>query len=146
MDVTLEPMRWWHIPDVHEIETECFPVDTWSVEQFWEELAQPTRTYRVAIRGGEVIGYAGIFHSGADADIQTIAVRPAMQRHGIGRLLLRGLVEAARTCDATSLLLEVRADNAPAIAMYRDEGFDQIALRSRYYPDGADALILRKSL
>lgn len=146
MDVTLEPMRWWHIPDVHAIETECFPIDTWSVEQFWEELAQPTRTYRVAFRGGALVGYAGIFCSGADADIQTIAVRPGEQRHGVGRVLLTELLRVAREQGATSLLLEVRADNVAAIAMYRDEGFEQIALRSRYYPDGSDALILRRSL
>jgi ribosomal-protein-alanine N-acetyltransferase len=139
-------MRWWHIPAVHAIESECFAVDPWSVEQFWEELAQPTRIYRVAIRGDEVIGYAGIFHAGADADIQTIAVRPGEQRHGIGRMLVRESIAAAYQAGATSLLLEVRADNFPAIAMYRDEGFDQISLRSRYYPDGSDALILRRSL
>lgn len=142
----VEPMRWWHIPAVHAIESECFTVDPWSVEQFWEELAQPTRIYRVAMRGDEVIGYAGIFHAGADADIQTIAVRPGEQRQGTGRMLLRELIVAAHQSGATSLLLEVRADNSPAIAMYRDEGFDQISLRSRYYPDGSDALILRRSL
>jgi ribosomal-protein-alanine N-acetyltransferase len=146
MDVTLEPMRWWHIPDVHTIETECFTVDPWSIEQFWEELSQPTRIYRVAIHGGDVIGYAGIFHAGADADIQTIAVRPGEQRHGIGRMLVRELIAAAHQTGATSLLLEVRADNTPAIAMYRDEGFEQISLRRRYYPDGSDALILRRPL
>ncbi|MFM8515711.1 MAG: ribosomal protein S18-alanine N-acetyltransferase [Actinomycetota bacterium] len=142
----VEPMRWWHIPAVHAIESECFTVDPWSVEQFWEELAQPTRIYRVAMRGDEVIGYAGIFHAGADADIQTIAVRPGEQRQGIGRMLVRELIAAAHQSGATALLLEVRADNSPAIAMYRDEGFDQISLRSRYYPDGSDALILRRSL
>jgi len=142
----VESMRWWHIPAVHAIESECFTVDPWSAEQFWEELAQPTRIYRVAMRGDEVIGYAGIFHAGADADIQTIAVRPGEQRQGIGRMLVRELIAAAHQSGATSLLLEVRADNSPAIAMYRDEGFDQISLRSRYYPDGSDALILTRSL
>lgn len=146
MDVTLVPMRWWHIPEVHAIETACFAIDPWSVEQFWGELAQPTRAYRVAIRDGKVIGYAGIFRAGADADIQTIAVRPGEQRHGIGRLLLRALMKAARESGARSLLLEVRADNSPAIAMYEAESFEQIALRSRYYPDGSDALILRRQL
>jgi ribosomal-protein-alanine N-acetyltransferase len=146
MDVTLAPMRWWHIPAVHAIETECFTVDPWSVEQFWEELAQPTRTYRVAMRGGEVIGYAGIFQAGADADIQTIAVHPGEQRHGIGRMLVQELVTAAHQAGATSLLLEVRADNTPAISMYRDESFEQVSVRTRYYPDGSDALLFRRSV
>lgn len=146
MDVILEPMRWWHIPEVHAIESECFAVDPWSIEQFWEELAQPTRTYRIARRESEVLGYAGIFHVGAQADIQTIAVRPHVRKHGIGRLLLRELMTTARAAGATSLLLEVRADNTSAIAMYSEESFEKIAVRSRYYPDGADALILRRTL
>jgi ribosomal-protein-alanine N-acetyltransferase len=146
MDLTLVPMRWWHIPEVHAIETQCFEVDPWSVEQFWAELAQPTRIYRVAISDGQVIGYAGIFHAGADADIQTIAVSPGVQRHGVGRMLVHALLAAARETGATSMLLEVRADNAPAIAMYQDESFEQIAVRRRYYPDGSDALILRRAL
>ena len=34
------------------------PQDPWSSEQFWQELAQPTRTYRVCVEGDEVVGYA----------------------------------------------------------------------------------------
>lgn len=146
MDVTIEPMRWWHIPDVHAIEAACFEVDPWSIEQFWGELAQPTRIYRVAIRDGQLVGYSGIFHAGSDADIQTIAVCPGEQRRGIGRLLLHDAMSAASDAGARHLLLEVRADNAPAIALYEAEAFARIATRSRYYPDGSDALILRREL
>ena len=35
------------------------PTDPWSSEQFWQELAQPTRTYLVCVEGDEVVGYAG---------------------------------------------------------------------------------------
>lgn len=146
MDVTIEPLRWWHIPEVHAIETACFDIDPWSVEQFWGELAQPTRVYRVAIRDGHVVGYAGIFQAGSDADIQTIAVCPDEQRHGIGRLLLHDAMSVASDADARQLLLEVRADNAAAIALYESESFARIAQRSRYYRDGCDALILRREL
>jgi ribosomal-protein-alanine N-acetyltransferase len=42
-------------------------------------------------------------------------------------------------------VLEVRADNEPAIALYRREGFERIAVRRRYYePEGVDAWIMRR--
>ena len=41
-------------------------------------------------------------------------------------------------------MLEVRADNEPAIALYRSFGFDRIAVRRRYYqPGDIDAHIMR---
>ena len=49
-----------------------------------------------------------------------------------------------RRAGATSLLLEVRADNAPAIALYERHGFDRIAVRRRYYqPGDVDAWVMR---
>jgi ribosomal-protein-alanine N-acetyltransferase len=44
------------------------------------------------------------------------------------------------------MLLEVRSDNAPALALYERFGFMRISQRPKYYPDGGDALILRASL
>jgi ribosomal-protein-alanine N-acetyltransferase len=40
------------------------------------------------------------------------------------------------------MLLEVRADNAGALAFYLAEGFAEIDRRRRYYRDGADAIVL----
>ena len=41
--------------------------------------------------------------------------------------------------------LEVRTDNAPAIALYRSAGFVEVGLRKRYYRvSGADAYTMRR--
>ena len=61
-------------------------------------------------------------------------------------MLLTEMMSKARTDGATHMLLEVRTDNAPALALYERFGFMRISQRPRYYPDGGDALILRASL
>lgn len=137
-------MRWWDICRVHEIEAECFPHDHWSIDQFWRELAGRTRDYVVAVVDRKVVGYAGISTIAPDCDLQTIAVDPAQLGAGIGTRLLQTMLHRARTRGATSMILEVRADNARATALYERNGFDVIATRRRYYGDGSDALIMRR--
>ena len=141
--VTLRPMRWPDIEAVHSIETAVFEVDPWSAEQFWGELAQPTREYVVAEDDGVILGYAGAYLLPPDSDVQTIAVSPTAQGRGVGRALLEELIAIAVRHDCTQLLLEVRSDNESAIGMYERFGFESISRRRDYYASGVDALIMR---
>ena len=80
-----------------------------------------------------------------EADVQTIGVAPAAQGRGVGTLLLRALTAQAVRRGATSLLLEVRADNDAAIRLYTREGFERISVRRRYYqPGDVDAWVMRR--
>jgi [ribosomal protein S18]-alanine N-acetyltransferase len=144
-DVTLRPLRWWDVEAAAALERRLFGGAAWSAETFWSELAQPSRWYVVAEGlDGALAGYAGLMVTGAEADVQTMAVASSAQGRGVGARLLAAVVEEAVARGATSLLLEVRADNAPAIGLYRRFGFEQIALRRRYYqPEDVDALIMR---
>jgi len=141
--VQMVPMRWWHIEQVAALEQQLFPVDAWSTEQFWAELAQPTRSYFLAVHDDAVLGYAGLFALPPDADVQTIAVSPDAQGKGIGRLLLDELIGQAIARGCTQLVLEVRSDNTAALSMYEHRGFEQLNTRRDYYAPGVDALIMR---
>jgi ribosomal-protein-alanine N-acetyltransferase len=141
-------MRWWDVEAAHALETALFP-DPWSVETFWSELAHvpESRHYVVAEDDGELIGYAGLVVVGRTADVQTLAVAPAAQGRGLGRRLLDALVAEARRRDAGEMMLEVRAENEAALALYTAAGFERIAIRRGYYrPGGTDALVLRLRL
>ncbi|MFM8349627.1 MAG: ribosomal protein S18-alanine N-acetyltransferase [Actinomycetales bacterium] len=139
----IRPMRWWDITSVDGLERELFPADAWSIEQFWEELAQPTRWYIVAEDGEHhLVGYAGLFLLAPDADVQTISVARSAQGRGVGRCLLTALINHAQQSGCRRLILEVRAGNIAAEQLYRKAGFEQVSRRSRYYPDGEDALVL----
>lgn len=141
--VALRPMRWPDIEAVHAIETAVFEVDPWSAEQFWGELAQPTREYLVAESDGRIVGYAGAYLLPPDSDVQTIAVSPEAHGQGIGRALLEELIAIAVRHGCTQMLLEVRSDNESAIGMYERFGFESISRRRDYYASGVDALIMR---
>ena len=146
--LVLRPMRWWDLDRVVTLERELFGTGAWSAEMFWAELANPlTRSYLVAVPSDdsdEILGYAGLFAPGTEADVQTVAVAPAAQGRGLGGRLVDALIAEARRRGATSLLLEVRADNERAIALYTARGFERIAVRRRYYqPEDVDAWVMR---
>jgi ribosomal-protein-alanine N-acetyltransferase len=142
----LAALRWWDVETLLPLERHLFGATAWTAEMFWAELAHPgTRWYVMASDDdGEVIGYAGLLVPGPEADVQTIAVAPAAQGRGVGGALLDALITRARERGATSLMLEVRADNPPAINLYEKRGFERIAIRRRYYqPGDVDAWVMR---
>ena len=101
--------------------------------------------YRCQGRRGQerIIGYAGAFLLAPDSDVQTIAVSPRDQGRGVGAILLTWLIEQAVAQGCRQMLLEVRSDNVPAIAMYERFGFERISVRRDYYERGVDAVIMR---
>ncbi|HET7305664.1 MAG TPA: ribosomal protein S18-alanine N-acetyltransferase [Segeticoccus sp.] len=149
--MTLRDLRWPDIPRLAALETELFGADAWSERTWWAELAaRPRRSYVVAVeedRPEQVTGYAGLDLAGEVADVMTVAVAPDARGRGVGATLVRWLVSRARACGAAYLMLEVRADNQPARALYDRFGFRQLHVRRRYYqPGDVDALVLRADL
>ncbi|MGJ3628999.1 GNAT family N-acetyltransferase [Sphingomonas sp. MMS24-JH45] len=57
------------------------------------------------------------------AVVEAVAVDPALRRRGLARTMLAALLDGARDAGATHAALQVLADNAPAIALYRGLGF-----------------------
>ena len=134
---------------IMSIEHRSFPTDAWSSEAMAFELASPHGRYLVDAQDGVIIGYGGVraLQGSSDADIQTIALDAEYRGAGRGRALLRALLDAAVERGAREVFLEVRADNPGAEALYRSEGFEEIARRPRYYqPDDIDAIVMRLAL
>jgi ribosomal-protein-alanine N-acetyltransferase len=157
--------------DVIALEHELFPDDPWTPEMFADEVAQPpeSRLYliaeaeagdggvaasdivsgRGAVAGLAMAGYAGLMFvpGGTQADVLTIAVRPACWGQGIGSALLDALLSAARDRGCVEVFLEVRADNPRARGLYQRRGFAELGVRRGYYqPSGVDAIVMRKDL
>ena len=131
---------------IMELETLLFPGDAWSRGQMADELASPHGYYVVAESDTGLVGYAGLRapRGTEQGDIQTIGVAPSARRQGLGRTLLGVLLAEARDRGMREVFLEVRDDNPAAQTLYRQHGFDEIAVRPRYYqPDDVDALVMR---
>lgn len=75
-----------------------------------------------------------------------IVTAEAARRQGIGRLLMRQLMDYAAEVQARIVVLEVRRSNHTAIRLYRFSGFCAIGLRRRYYADGEDAVEMLATL
>ena len=144
MSFLLRDLAFEDITTIGRLENELFPTDAWPIEMFYTEFFQPdTRRYLVAEVDGEAVGYAGLMVIDTTADIQTIGVLPRFEGRGIGRALLTELLEEARRRGADNVMLEVRADNPRAQALYVRFGFRKIHTRRKYYRDGVDAWVMR---
>lgn len=87
--------------------------------------------YVVAERGGHVVGHAMLdplpLAAVRHVAHLTIAVHPGAQGQGVGRAMLAHLVAWARKSAVLEKIeLHVRASNAPAIALYRSLGFEEV--------------------
>jgi len=121
--------------------------------ELWErrlaDTTDPTKNdlLLVAELDGEVVGNAGLHPVGAQLRrrhvmMLGISVLPAAQRRGVGRALMTAICDYADNwAGALRLELTVYTDNAPAIALYRQFGFEiegtqrAYALRDGQYVD-----------
>ena len=140
------------VPDdadaVTALEVACQGDDAWSAWLVRDgiEGAVPTIRYLVAVVDAEVVGYAVASYAGDIAELQRIGVAEHARRAGHATALLDEVVAIGPGTGANRLLLEVRDDNADALAFYADRGFVEIDRRPRYYRDGATAVVLRLPL
>lgn len=143
MTIELAPAAADDIATLVDLEQILFPGDSpWTAAMFAGELAAGHHYVVHRDAHGVVDGYAGLALLGDEAEVHTIGVRPSAQGAGIGRALLRYLLAHA---GPRRVLLEVRTDNAPAIALYESEGFVILGVRRRYYqPSGADAYTMAR--
>lgn len=130
------------------LEHSSFSGDRLSARSLRAHLGSPRAWLGVAVRGEALMGSALVFFraGSACARLYSIAVARAARGMGVGLGLLRAAERAARARGARSLRLEVRCDNAAAIALYLREAYRPTGTRTRYYEDGADALRFEKAL
>ena len=116
----------------------------WPARSFRYEITEnPAARAWVAERDGNVIGLLVLWLIVGEAHIATLATHPEFRRQGVARKLLIQALRAAAAEGARSAVLEVRAGNEAARAMYGKYGFVEDGRRARYYKDnGEDAILM----
>lgn len=147
----LRPARLDDLPALLRLERRCFVQDRLSRRSLQHLLTKGHAVTLVAERPGDsgsLSGYAmALLHGNTSlARLYSLAVDPAARRQGLGRRLLLAVEAAVLAQERPVLRLEVRADNAQAIALYRENGYRSFATIPDYYEDGAPALRLEKRL
>jgi ribosomal-protein-alanine N-acetyltransferase len=152
-ELEISPMRRRDLRrGVMDIEAVSYP-RPWSQGVFESEIAQVrsgTRRYLVA-RGApdgasgaraRIVGYAGVWFSGEEAHVTNVAVAPASRRRGVASALMLGLADAAIGHGCRSWTLEVRVSSTGAQELYRRFGFAPAGVRTRYYENTEDAIVM----
>ena len=107
-----------------------------------EELDRPWSRVVLVTHEARIAGYAVMWFVADEANLLHIAVDEHVRRAGLGARIMQHGVDLARAKNAAQFVLEVRAGNAPAIALYRRFGFEDVTTRAGYYEDGEDALVM----
>ena len=128
----MRPMRVEDLDAVMVVERRAYPYP-WSIGIFRDCLFAGYPAW-VLLEGGAFIGHGVLSVAADEAHVLNVCIDPSRQGRGLGRTLLRAMVEAARGRGARRVFLEVRPSNPAAIALYQDEGFNEIGRRPRYYP------------
>lgn len=154
------------VEDVADIEAIIQPIDAWDKQSMMDALKIPSNQLLIAesmtvedkdnqkAEGRQdkqvVLGYCLYQQLFDQAEILRIGTHPSYQRQGVARQLLLSVICELQNKAVDTLLLEVRADNHAAIALYQRFGFELIHKRLGYYQQrhqpAIDALVMQKRL
>ena len=145
--MTIGPASLDDLDAIEALEAAAFTGDRLSRRSLRAFIRAPHRPLIVARFGDRVAGYALIVGArGRPHGAHLFARRrPRPGRRGVGRALLQACERYARAHGRDALRLEVRYDNAAAIALYEKIGFRPFGHYAGYYEDGAAALRFEKA-
>ena len=126
---------------VAEMEHQLFP-DAWSEKSVLETLEQPDTICLMAEKAGRAAGYLLAYTVAGEVEIARIAVAKELQRQGVARTLLDELETLCKSRGVRKILLDVRAGNAAARALYTKAGFAEDGIRQRFYDDPTEDAVL----
>jgi putative acetyltransferase len=110
---------------------EALPLER--IQGFVAESVASDAVQFVAIDGEQVVGWADIFpawaHAVAHCGTLGMGVLSGHRGQGLGKLLLQACITKAWSKGITRIVLEARADNARAIALYERLGFKHEAVK-----------------
>lgn len=140
---TIRPADGADIDPILALENSCFDDvhERFCRRQVRSLIANPRARVVVAqVAGGQVLGWAAALvrnsATRATGRIYAIAVAPEARGLKLGRRLMENLLGWLKRRGAGGVFLEVRADNAPAIELYKKLGFVVRHDLPHYYAPG----------
>lgn len=136
------PMQMDDLEAIMAIEPHIYPYP-WTRGNFSDSLSSGYSAW-VLMGNKRVIGYSLMMMVLDEAHLLNLSIAKDYQKQGLGRLLLECMVEIAKNNQMANMFLEVRPSNISAIKLYENMGFNEMAIRSAYYPaaDGREDAVL----
>jgi [ribosomal protein S18]-alanine N-acetyltransferase len=129
----LRPLQWADLEQVIEIEAGAYS-HPWTRGNFQDSLLAGHPTCALSDTEDGLVGYSVAMPGVEELHLLNLTVARHRQRRGLGARLLLAVIDQARELRLQTVWLEVRASNFPAVALYRQFGFEQVGLRRGYYP------------
>lgn len=124
------------IAELHKL---CFPHRPWGADEFRD--LKKSGCEIVASDNGFIV-----WRTVLDiAEIITIGVHPDARGAGIATAMMAIMENEVCKAGAKKIQLDVSAENVPAIALYKKQGFIENGRRPKYY-DGIDAILMEKEI
>jgi len=139
-------MKEQDLEQVISIEKECFP-DPWSYLSFKSDIHNEMALPMVLDFDGSIAGYSSLYIVADELQIGNFAVRAESRGHGAAKLMMEEIIKIARNRDCSTIYLEVRESNNPAIKLYSSFGFKQVGRRKNYYRSPKEnAIVMAKEI
>lgn len=132
-NLKITPMNFRDVPEVAELERECFFSAAWSEKSLLESISKEENYFVCARFGKDFAGYAGMYEAGKEGYICNIAVKEKLRKMKVGTALLENLIDYSRKMNLEFLSLEVRESNEAAINLYAKLGFENLGIRKNFY-------------
>jgi [ribosomal protein S18]-alanine N-acetyltransferase len=142
------------VPALVALEVACF-THPWTPDLVRQEIARVPPDGVLVLEGPGSPGgpRAGIRAYGSfrlvvdELHVMNVAVHPGWRRRGLARWLLSFAMGRAARSGARRALLELRAGNLEARALYESLGFERLGERRAYYSEPTeDALVFAREL
>ena len=149
-DVLLRRALAADVPALAALEADCF-THPWTEAQIADEVAGAAPGGVLVLEGpgpldgppGGLRAYCAFRFVLDEIHVMTLAVAPGQRRRGLARWLLAFVMGRAARAGARRALLELRAGNREALALYESLGFRRLGVRRGYYREPVeDALTL----
>ena len=126
---------------INDIEKNIFREEAWSLNMIADELSieEGKNTWVINLKG-IIRGYYMIRTYNQECHLMNIAIEKSCQRSGLANTMMQHLLEIYAI--NSTIYLEVKKGNFPAINLYLKIGFREIFERKNYYRDGSTALVM----
>ena len=131
------------IDSIFKIEEES--INSWSYDQFIQELSNEFSIFLAAEIENSIVGYAAAWRVADEVQINSISVKKNFRKQGVGGRLLAEIIKDDHDKVYSRAILDVRSKNIEAINFYTDNGFTKTGIRKNYYNDD-DAVLMEKIL
>jgi len=144
-EIIIRKAQFSDIDSVLAIEQES--INSWTYDQFIQELNNKFSLFIVAQSNNSVIGYAVAWKISDEIQINSISVKKNFRKQGIGNKLLAEIIKNDADKVYSTAVLDVKSKNTEAINFYTNNGFTKTGIRKNYYNnDNDDAVLMEKIL